>query len=61
MNHKGTVRTRSGVATISGILTCAKPMTVDVEVDLTQFYKRFVFFNYANMIVQCTTSPRPGP
>jgi len=57
VNHKGTVRPRAGIAEISGTITCAKPTTVDVEVDLTQFYKRFVFFNYADTIVQCTTSP----
>ena len=44
-------------ADISGTVTCASPTTVDVEVDLTQYYKRFVFFNYADSIVQCTTSP----
>ncbi len=57
VNHKGTVRPHTGVAAISGTVSCALPTTVDVEVDLTQFYKRFVFFNYADIIVRCTTSP----
>jgi hypothetical protein len=57
LDHAGTVRPRSGIAAISGTVTCASPTTVDVEVDLTQYYKRFVFFNYADSIVQCTTSP----
>ncbi|HEY7946897.1 MAG TPA: neocarzinostatin apoprotein domain-containing protein [Acidimicrobiales bacterium] len=58
MDHKGTVRPHTGVASISGTVTCAVPTTVDVEVDLTQFYKRFVFFNYADIIVQCTKSSK---
>jgi hypothetical protein len=57
LNHKGTVVPRSGVADISGTVSCASPTTVEVEVDLTQYYKRFVFFSYADSIVQCTTSP----
>ena len=57
LNHKGTVRPRAGIAEISGTVTCVTPTTVDVEVDLTQYYKRFVFFSYADTIVQCTTAP----
>jgi hypothetical protein len=53
LNHKGTVRPRAGVATISGTVTCATPTTVDVDVELTQFYKRFVFNSQGESVVLC--------
>jgi hypothetical protein len=53
LNHKGTVRPRSGVATISGTVTCVTSATVEVDVELTQYYKRFVFNSQGESVVSC--------
>lgn len=57
VNKKGTVHPKAGVADISGTVTCNSPNTVEVDITLTQFYKRFVFTNEEFDVVTCTTTP----
>jgi hypothetical protein len=57
VNKKGTVRPHTGVATISGTVTCATATSVDIDLTLTQFYKRFVFTNEEYNEVSCSSSP----
>jgi hypothetical protein len=57
LNKKGTVRPHTGVATISGTVTCATPTSVEIDVTLTQFYKRFVFTNEVYGVTNCSSSP----
>ncbi len=53
---KGTVRPHTGTATITGTVTCASPTIVEVDVNLVQFYKRFVFTNEVYEIVPCSST-----
>jgi neocarzinostatin family protein len=59
LNKKGTVKPHAGVATISGTVTCATATTVEVDVTLTQFYKRFVFTNEVETEAQCSAAGSP--
>lgn len=52
----GTVEHKTGVATVSGTLTCNRPANVTVSGELTQIYHRFVFTSYFFMSVLCTSS-----
>jgi hypothetical protein len=59
LNKKGTVKPHTGVATISGTVTCLTPTTVEVDVILTQYYKRFVFTNEVQTEAQCSATASP--
>jgi hypothetical protein len=52
----GTVDKKTGVATISGNVSCNRPAFVTVNGQLSQIYHRFVFTSYFYANVLCTGS-----
>lgn len=57
IDKKGTVHPHTGVADISGTVTCLSSTTVQIDLQLTQFYKRFVFTNEVYGTVPCSSTP----
>jgi hypothetical protein len=58
LNHTGTANTKTGVAVISGTISCTHPLTADIYVDLTQFYGRFVFRSEGEVLVSCKSGTK---
>lgn len=56
LGSQGTVVRKTGVATLSGTLTCNRPVFVSVNGELRQIYHRFIFSNYFFTNVLCTSS-----
>jgi Neocarzinostatin family len=54
----GTVDRRTGVATLSGTVTCNRPVMASVYGELSQTYHRFIFTSYFSLSVLCTSSNR---
>jgi hypothetical protein len=52
----GTVNHKTGVATLSGTVTCNRPVVVSVVGSVSQIYHRFVFTSYFSTNVLCTSS-----
>jgi hypothetical protein len=53
----GTVTKKTGVATLSGTITCNRPVMVSVSGQLSQTYHRFLFTSYfSSRNVLCTSS-----
>lgn len=52
----GTVDHKTGVATLSGTVTCNRPVFASVSGELSQIYHRFVFTGYFYVNVLCTSS-----
>jgi hypothetical protein len=52
------VNPRTGVASISGAVTCTRALTVQLYIDLSQRYRRFNFENYAYSSVNCGQTKR---
>ena len=56
LNPTGTVVRKTGVATVSGTVTCNRPVFASINGELRQIYHRFVFSNYFFTTVLCTSS-----
>jgi hypothetical protein len=54
VNPTGTVSTVSGSATVSGTLTCTKPVTVNLDTSLTQIVKREIVGGYKFVSSPCS-------
>jgi hypothetical protein len=52
----GTVNHKTGVATLSGTVTCNRPVMASVFGELNQTYHRFIFTSYFSLSVLCTSS-----
>jgi hypothetical protein len=52
----GTVDHKTGVATLSGTVTCNRPVVVSVQGQVSQIYHRFVFSSFFSANVLCTSS-----
>jgi hypothetical protein len=55
LGSTGTVGKKTGVATLSGTLTCNRPVLVSVSGQLSQIYHRFIFSSYLSGTVLCTS------
>ncbi len=52
----GTVDHKTGVATLSGTVTCNRPVIASISGELSQVYHRFIFTSYFSTSVLCTSS-----
>jgi hypothetical protein len=52
----GTVDHKTGVATISGTVTCNRPVIANIDGQLSQTYHRFIFTSFFSVSVLCTSS-----
>jgi hypothetical protein len=56
LSPTGTVGKKTGVATLSGTVTCNRPAYISVNGELSQVYHRFIFSSYFFFSVLCTSS-----
>ena len=56
LDPTGTVVHKTGVATVSGTVTCNRPVFAFMNGELRQIYHRFIFSNYFFTTVLCTSS-----
>lgn len=56
LSPTGTVVHKTGVVTLSGTVTCNRPVYASISGDLSQVYHRFVFTSYFFASVLCTSS-----
>jgi hypothetical protein len=56
LSPTGTVDHKTGVATVSGTVTCNRPVFASVDGQLNQIYHRFIFTSYFSLNVLCTGS-----
>jgi Neocarzinostatin family len=56
LSQTGTVEHKTGVATLSGTITCNRPVIASVSGELSQVYHRFIFTSYFSVNVLCTSS-----
>jgi len=56
LDATGTVVPRTGVATVSGTITCNRPVTAGLEGQLSQIYRRFIFRSDASGQIACVAS-----
>ncbi len=56
LSPTGTVNHKTGVATLSGTVTCNRPAFVSVSGQVSQTYHRFIFTSYFTTNVLCTSS-----
>ncbi|HEY7949151.1 MAG TPA: neocarzinostatin apoprotein domain-containing protein [Acidimicrobiales bacterium] len=54
LDHSGTANKKTGVADISGTVSCTHPLSVDIYVQIAQIYKRFIFRSQGEIFVSCT-------
>jgi hypothetical protein len=59
LNHTGTAHSRTGAADISGTVSCTHPLSVNIYVDLTQIYGRFIFNSQNQIFVSCKKGTQP--
>ena len=52
----GTVDHKTGVATLSGTITCNRPVIASISGELSQVYRLFIFSSYFSVSVLCTSS-----
>jgi hypothetical protein len=52
----GTVNRKTGVATLSGTITCNRPVMASIFGELSQTYHRFIFTSTFSLSVLCTSS-----
>jgi hypothetical protein len=55
---RGTVNHQTGVVTLSGTLTCNRPVMASISGELSQTYHRFIFTSSFSLTVLCTSSNR---
>jgi hypothetical protein len=61
LNPTGTANRKTGIATISGTVTCNRSTLVDVYGEFSQRYHRFIFSSEFDAEVMCTASRKaPG-
>ena len=58
VDHTGTARTKTGVATISGTVSCTRPLDVNFDLQLSQIYGRFIFRSETYGFVSCKTGTK---
>jgi hypothetical protein len=56
LSPTGTVNHKTGVATLSGTVTCNRAAVVNVTGQVSQTYHRFIFTSYFSANVLCTSS-----
>jgi hypothetical protein len=56
LSPSGTVDQKTGVASLSGTVTCNRPAYATVSGELSQIYHRFVFSSYFSGSVLCTST-----
>jgi hypothetical protein len=54
----GTVDHKTGVATLSGTVSCNRPVIASISGELSQVYHRFIFSSYFSLSVLCTSSTK---
>jgi hypothetical protein len=56
LSPSGTVDHKTGVATVSGTVTCNRPVIVSLDGQLSQTFHRFIFTSFFGTSVLCTSS-----
>jgi len=56
LSPAGSVVKKTGVATLSGTVTCNRPAFVSVSGELSQIYHRFIFTSYFYVSLLCTST-----
>ena len=61
LNPTGTANKKSGIATISGTVTCNRSTLVEIDGQFSQRFRRFIFSSEFDTQVMCTASRKaPG-